>query len=121
MLRAAWLGDWKAPWGLDRGRRWGDPAWALAAISQAWLLGGHVGRWPRLKQEARRPQGPKASQAPVAFEAQPDPTWVALLRHGSTGAAPSLRGGREDELVAWAWEALLDLSLIHISEPTRPY
>ena len=108
MLRAAWLGDWKAPWGLDRGRRWGDPAWALAAISQAWLLGGHEGRWPRLKQEARRPQGPKASQAPVAFEAQPDPAWVALLRHGSTGAAPSLRGSREDELVAWAWEALLD-------------
>ncbi|MFN7958659.1 MAG: sigma-54 dependent transcriptional regulator [Holophagaceae bacterium] len=107
MLRAAWLGDWKAPWGLDRGRRWGDPAWALAAISQAWLLGGREGRWPRLTQEARRPHGPQVVQPPSTFEAHPDPAWVALLRHGSPGVAPTLRGPREDELVAWAWEALL--------------
>jgi len=107
MLRAAWLGDWKAPWGLDRGRRWGDPAWALAAISQAWLLGGHEGRWPRLHQEARRTLGPHVVGMPTAFGAHPDPAWVALLRHGSTGVAPTLRGNREDELLAWAWEALL--------------
>ena len=36
MLKAAWLGHWKAPWGLDRGRRWGDPLWALPALAQAW-------------------------------------------------------------------------------------
>jgi len=107
MLKAAWLGDWKAPWGLDRGRRWGDPAWALAAISQAWLLGGHEGRWPRLEQEARRPLGPHVKQMPSIFEAHPDPAWVALLRHGSTGVPPTLRGNREEELLAWAWEALL--------------
>ncbi|NWJ41414.1 MAG: sigma-54-dependent Fis family transcriptional regulator [Geothrix sp.] len=107
MLRAAWLGDGKAPWGLDRGRRWGDPAWALAAISQAWLLGGREGRWPRLEQEARRPLGPRVVRIPATFEAHPDPAWVALLRHGSAGVAPALRGPREDELLAWAWEALL--------------
>ena len=107
MLRAAWFGDWKAPWGLDRGRRWGDSAWALAAISQAWLLGGDEGRWPRLEQEARRPLGPHVVRMPVTHETQPDPAWVALLRHGSAGASATQRGPREDELPAWAWEALL--------------
>ena len=36
-LRAPWLGSWKAPWELGRGRRWGDWTWALAAISQGWF------------------------------------------------------------------------------------
>ncbi len=108
MLRAAWLGDWKAPWGLDRGRRWGDPAWALAGIAQAWLLGGREGRWPRLEQEARRPQGPRVVLAPTVFEARPEAAWVARLRHGSVGVPATQRGSREDELLAWAWEALLD-------------
>lgn len=108
MLRAAWLGHWKAPWGLDRGRRWGDASWALAAISQAWLLGGWEGRWPRLEQEARRPLGPQVLAMPTVFEPRPDPAWVARLRHGSPGVPASQRGTREDELLAWAWEALLE-------------
>lgn len=108
MLRAAWLGHWKAPGGLDRGRRWGDAAWALAAISQAWLLGGREGRWPRLEQEARRPLGPQVLAMPTAFEPRPDPAWVARLRHGSPGVPVRQRGTREDELLAWAWEALLE-------------
>lgn len=107
MLKASWLGHWKAPWGLDRGRRWGDPAWALAAIAQAWLLGGQEGRWPRLEQEAHKPFGPLVSATPTVFESRPDPTWVARLRHGSTNVPANLRGRREDELLAWAWEALL--------------
>ena len=107
MLKAAWLGDWKAPWGLDRGRRWGDRPWALAAISQAWLLGGREGRWPRLDQEARRPLGPRVLVSPTVFETRPDPAWVALLRHGSSGVPASQSGSKEDELLAWAWEALL--------------
>ena len=108
MLRAAWLGHWKAPWGMDRGRRWGDASWALAAISQAWLLGGWEGRWPRLEQEARRPLGPQVLAMPTVFEPRPDPAWVARLRHGSPGVPASQRGTREDELLAWAWEALLE-------------
>jgi DNA-binding NtrC family response regulator len=107
VLRAAWLGDWKAPWGLDRGRRWGDPAWALAAISQAWLLGGREGRWPRLEQEALRPFGPRVTLPPTQFDPRPDPRWVARLRHGSPEVAATRRGAREDELLAWAWETLL--------------
>ncbi len=108
MLRAAWLGHWKAPWGLDRGRRWGDVPWALAAISQAWLLGGRAGHWPRLVQEARRPQGPMVLASPTDFDPRPDPAWVARLRHGSQGVPATVRGPREDELLAWAWEALLE-------------
>ncbi|WP_306590864.1 sigma 54-interacting transcriptional regulator [Geothrix sp. 21YS21S-4] len=108
MLKAAWLGHWKAPWGLDRGRRWGDPAWALAALSQAWMLGGREGRWPRLNQVARRPAGPQVASLSEIFEPRPDPAWVALLRHGSPGVPPAQRGSKEDELRAWAWEALLD-------------
>ncbi|WP_243288620.1 sigma 54-interacting transcriptional regulator [Geothrix terrae] len=108
MLKASWLGHWKAPWGLDRGRRWGDPAWALAAISQAWMLGGHEGRWPRLAQEARRPFGPQVTAPPTAFGPRPDPAWVALLRHGSPAVPADRRGARESELLAWAWEALLE-------------
>ena len=107
MLRAAWLDDWQAPWGLDRGRRWGDTTWALAAISQAWLLGGREGRWPRLEQEARRPQGPKVLAAPADFGPCPDPGWIARLRHGSGEVPAGHRGAREDELLTWAWEALL--------------
>ena len=107
MIRAAWLGHWKPPWGVDRGRRWGDPVWALAAISQAWLLGGREGRWPRLNQEARRPLGPRVLQVPEVWEPRPDPAWVARLRHGSAATPPARRGPRESELLAWAWEALL--------------
>ena len=108
MLNAAWLGSWKAPWGLDRGRRWGDVPWALAAISQAWLLGGREGAWPRVTQEARRPFGPQVAAPPTAFGPRPDPTWVALLRHGSAAVPAAQRGAREGELLAWAWEALLE-------------
>lgn len=107
MLRAAWLGHWQAPWGLDRGRRWGDPAWALAALAQAWLLGGREGRWPRLEQAARRPRGPRVLTPPESFHPRPDPAWVARLRHGSPAVPAAQRGPGEDELLAWAWEALL--------------
>jgi len=108
MLRATWLGHWKAPWGLDRGRRWGDATWALAAISQAWLLGGREGRWPRLAQEARRHLGPHVAAVPTDFGPRPDSAWVALLRHGSRGVPAHVQGPREDELLTWAWEALLE-------------
>jgi len=108
MLSAAWLGSWKAPWGLDRGRRWGDPLWALPAIAQAWLLGGREGHWPRIDQEARRPQGPHTLRRPEAFAPRPDPAWAARLRHGSTGIPATQRGTREDELMAWCWQALLE-------------
>ena len=108
MLRAPWLGHWKAPWGLERGRRWGDTAWALAAISQGWLLGGREGHWPRLTQEARRLEGPQVQAYPTEFNPRPDPAWVARLRHGSSGVPAQTRGPREDELQAWAWEALLE-------------
>ena len=101
------MGDWKAPWGLERGRRWGDAGWALAAISQAWLLGGREGRWPRLEQEARRQEGPRVLATPTHFGPCPDPAWIARLRHGSREAPAGQRGAREDELQAWAWEALL--------------
>nr|WP_275976101.1 sigma 54-interacting transcriptional regulator [Geothrix oryzisoli] len=107
-MRAAWLGHWKAPWGLDRGRRWGDPLWALPAIAQAWLLGGREGHWPRLAQSARRPLGPQVDAPPTAFSPRPDPAWVALLRHGSAAVPAAQRGPRESELLAWAWEALLE-------------
>lgn len=108
MLRTAWLGSWKAPWGLDRGRRWGDPHWALPALVQAWLLGGREGRWPHLAQEARRPQGPMVTAPPSTFGPRPDPAWVARLRHGSPAVPAAQRGAKEDELRAWAWEALLE-------------
>ncbi len=127
MLKAAWLGSWKAPWGLDRGRRWGDPAWTLAAVAQAWLLGGHEGRWPRLDQEARRPQGPRILAAPDTFSPRPDPGWVARLRHGSPGVSAHQRGAREDELVARCWQALLEgdgapwmsAGAVFLDRPTR--
>ena len=108
MIRAAWLGHWKPPWGVDRGRRWGDPIWALAAISQAWLLGGRESRWPRLNQEAQRPLGPQVLQAPETWDPRPDPAWVARLRHGSPAVPADRRGPRENELLHWAWEALLE-------------
>jgi len=109
VLRAAWLGSWKAPWGLDRGRRWGDPHWALPALAQAWLLGGREGRWPQqLVQEARRPQGPTVAALPAGPGPRPEPAWVARLRHGSPAVPATHRGAKEDELRAWAWEALLE-------------
>jgi len=107
MLRASWLGHWKAPWGLELGRRWGDATWALAAISQAWLMGGREGRWPRLAHEAKRPMGPFLGTQPTHFDLRPDPAWVALLRHGSAAVPATQRGSQEDELQAWAWDALL--------------
>jgi transcriptional regulator with AAA-type ATPase domain len=106
MLSAAWLGSWKAPWGLDRGRRWGDPAWALAALAQAWLLGGREGRWPRLDAAPRQPLGPLPG-LPEDATPLPDPAWVARLRHGSSRIPAPTRGPREDELLAGCWEALL--------------
>ncbi|HJW09554.1 MAG TPA: hypothetical protein VJ483_07975, partial [Holophagaceae bacterium] len=107
MIRAAWLGSWRAPWALDRGRRWGDLAWTLAALSQAWMLGGREGRWPRLDFEAHRPQGPKPRAEPEAHGTLPEPAFVALLRHGSAAVPADRRGPKEDPLRWWAWEALL--------------
>lgn len=107
MIRATWLGDWRAPWQLDKGRRFGDAAWTLAALGQAWLLGGRNGAWLRAAWTGKRPEGPR----PGALEkvsAVPDPTFVALLRHGSAEAPATLPGKREDPLRAWAWRALLE-------------
>jgi hypothetical protein len=44
----------------------------------------------------------------MVFGPRPDPAWVALLRHGSAAVPAAQRGSRESELLAWAWEALLD-------------
>ncbi|HJU84572.1 MAG TPA: sigma 54-interacting transcriptional regulator, partial [Holophagaceae bacterium] len=107
MLKAPWLGSWRAPWPMERGRRWGDLAWSLAAISQAWLLGGRDGRWPELAFEARRPAGPRPVSLPERFGPRPDPTFVALLRHGSPSVPAHRRGPKEDPLRWWVWEALL--------------
>jgi transcriptional regulator with AAA-type ATPase domain len=107
-LHAAWLGSWKAPWDLGRGRRWGDSAWSLAALSQAWLLGGAEGRWPVAEWQARKPAGPHLPQTPELFEPRPRPEWIARLRHGSPATDPARRGKHEDELAAWCWDALRD-------------
>jgi transcriptional regulator with AAA-type ATPase domain len=106
-FRAAWLGDWRPPWHLDKGRRFGDAAWTAAALGQAWLLGGRSGAWPRSAWTGKRPEGPR----PGALEgstAAPDPGFVALLRHGSTEAPAALPGKHEDPLRVWAWRALLE-------------
>ena len=105
-LRAAWLGDWEAPWELGRGRRWGDTAWALAAIGQAFLLGGAEGRWPVLDWTARKTHGPRPQGRPTAHEPRPNAEWVALLRHGSAATDPSRRARKETEVVAACWNAL---------------
>jgi len=106
-LRAAWLDSWKAPWDLGKGRRWGDPAWALAAISQAWLLGGREGRWPQASWKVSKGKGPWVEERSGVWSPRPDPAWVSLLRHGSTSLRAEQRGKREDELLAWCWQALL--------------
>lgn len=103
-LRASWLGSWATPWGPGRGRRWGDAPWALGAISQAWLMGGREGRWPRTKWE----NGPRPSSWPEEWTESPDPAWVALLRHGSSQAEADRRGRREGELEAWCWTEFLE-------------
>lgn len=105
-LRAAWLGHWRSPWPLEKGRRFGDTAWALAALAQAWNLGGREGRWPRAAWSGKRPEGPLPGVV-TGFDAAPEPAFVALLRHGSADAPAHLPGRREDPLRVWAWEALL--------------
>lgn len=102
-LRASWLGSWVAPWGPGRGRRWGDAPWALGAISQAWLMGGREGHWPRTPWQS----GPRPSPWSGEWSETPDPAWVALLRHGSPRAEAERRGQREGELEAWCWAELL--------------
>jgi DNA-binding NtrC family response regulator len=106
-LKASWLGSWKAPWNLDKGRRWGDPAWALATISQAWLLGGREGKWPQIAWDAKRPEGPQPSNVPDRFGPVPPEEWIALVRHGNALASPHLKGPRENRLVSSCWEALI--------------
>lgn len=104
--RSAWVGHWRPPWPLEKGRRFGDTAWAVAALSQAWLLGGREGRWPRATWSGRRPEGPRPG--PVSgFDPAPDSAFVALLRHGSADAPPALPGRKEGPLRVWAWSALL--------------
>lgn len=77
------------------------------AVSQAWLLGGHEGRWPLVEWTARGPEGPRPMGLPRAWAAKPDPTWVALLRHGSGKVAGDRRRKGETELEAMAWKGLL--------------
>lgn len=105
-LRAAWLGHWEMPWELGRGRRWGDTAWALAAIGQAIVLGGMNGRWPVLAWGCRKQAGPRPLAGTSVFEPRPRPEWVALLRHGSLATDPARRARKETEVQAACWEAL---------------
>ncbi len=107
-LKAAWLGHWKTPWPLTRGRKWGDLPWALFAISEAWLMGGRDQQWPRCEWEARRPFGPRPASVPNHWSAQPDPAWISLLRHGSPKIPAQLKGPKEDPLLSWCWSALLE-------------
>lgn len=126
-LRAAWLGHWAAPWPMTRGRRWGDRAWALAALAQAWVLGGREGRWPVATWRGQRPHAPRLEAWPETFEPRPREAWVALLRHGSAQADPVRRGLREQELEGACWEALLEgdgrpwmaLGTVLLDLPTR--
>ncbi len=104
-LRASWLGSWNAPWNLGRGRRWNDLSWALASISQAWLLGGCHGQWPQGTWISEK-TGPRIEPLP-GFSPLPDPLWIAMLRHGSKDIQADRRGKKEDELRAWCWQALL--------------
>jgi transcriptional regulator with AAA-type ATPase domain len=108
MMKAAWLGSWKAPWGLGRGRRWGDRPWALAALGQAWLLGGREGRWPRVAWEARLPFGPRPAEPVRRWGPRPEGPWVALLRHGRQDANPLAPDPEDTPHLQRAWEALLD-------------
>ncbi len=107
-LRAAWLGSWRPPWPMTRGRRWGDKAWALATIAQAWMLGGREGRWPVAAWRGQRPHPPALEGLPSEFLPRPPEAWVALLRHGTPNLEASRRGPREDELTGACWSALLE-------------
>jgi len=92
---------------MTRGRRWGDRAWALAAIAQAWVLGGREGRWPVATWRGQRPRPPALVEAPTTFQPRPPENWVALLRHGTANLEAERRGAREDELTGACWSALL--------------
>lgn len=105
-LRAPWLSSWKAPWELGRGRRWGDPAWALAALTQAWLLGGKDRQWPTATWITGK-SGPRI-ESWAGSSPSPDPRWVSLMRHGTTEIPADQRGKKEDELRAWCWQSLLE-------------
>ncbi len=107
-LQAAWLGHWKSPWPLTRGRKWGDLPWALFALSEAWLMGGRENKWPQCEWEARRPFGPRPTSIPAHHDAQPDPAWISLLRHGSAKIPAQLKGPKENPLLTWCWSALLE-------------
>ena len=107
MMRAAWLGHWRPPWPLGRGRRWGDLAWALAALAQGWALGGREGRWPVTDWEGRLPFGPRPLMPVRSWEERPPLGWVALLRHGRPQADPAQPGPKEGPHLRWAWERLL--------------
>lgn len=106
-MKAAWLGDWQAPWPVQRGRRFGDPAWTLFALTQAWLRGGRERRWPKVPWGSHRQRGPWMEGVPEAHTDLPDPEWVALLRHGSRAADPLQAARGETELETWCWESLL--------------
>jgi DNA-binding NtrC family response regulator len=126
VLRAAWLGHWQPPWGLGKGRRFGDLSWAFAAVGMAWLQGGKDGLWPR-QAWTFNSSGPRPQGEPTAWTSKPDPKWVSLLRHGSESVPPGQPAAREDVLDGMAWEALLKgdpwpflhLALVHIDLDTR--
>ena len=107
MTRAAWLGHWRPPWPLGRGRRWGDLPWALSALGQAWMLGGREGRWPIVDWEARLPFGPRPLGAIRGWEPRPPQDWIAQLRHGRPQADPRTPGPKEGPQLRWAWSQLL--------------
>ncbi len=126
VLRAAWLGHWQAPWGLGKGRRFGDLSWAFAAVGMAWLQGGKEGLWPR-QTWTFSPTGPRPQGEPTTWSPKPDPKWIALLRHGSEGIAADQPSTREDVLDGMAWEALLKgdpwpflhVAMVHLDLDTR--
>ena len=44
----------------------------------------------------------------MAHQARPEAGWVALLRHGSPEADAHRSAAREDPVLRWGWEALLE-------------
>ena len=72
------------------------------------LRGGHVGR-VRLDELRARP---------LRFGREPPVVPVVLLAHGPLG---EVRRRGDDAALLGALDVLPALSLIHISEPTRPY
>lgn len=97
----------RSPWPLGKGRRFGDPAWALAAVGRAWILGGSERRWPRCAWIGS-PLGPVPETLAKTWDPRPDPAWISLLRHGTPGLPAERPRPKEEPLESMAWAALLE-------------